>query len=70
MIFINDKNYMYCISLTGDLIKRKKLKNDRAIIIPSIDKNCGLINDFVYLQYMNGKELVMKEMSLPFFNSK
>ena len=68
MIFFYDKNYMYCISLSGDLIKRKKLKNDRVIIFPSIDKNCGLINDFVYLKNMNGKAEFI-EISLPSFNN-
>ena len=68
MIFIYDKNYMYCISLSGDLIKRKRLKEDNVVIIPCIDKNCGLINDFVYLNNMNGR-VEFKEISLPSFNS-
>ena len=65
MIFTYDKNYMYTISLNSDLIKKEKLDNGKIIILPSVDKNCGLVNDCIFVQNLNEKVSLMKEISLP-----
>ena len=49
MIFTYDKNYMYTLTLNGDLIKKEKLKYENVEIYPCIDKNCGLVNDCILI---------------------
>ena len=61
MIFTYDNNYMYTITLNGKLIKREELKSKDIQLFPCIDKNCGLINDIIYIS--NGKN--RKEITLP-----
>ena len=68
MIFAYDKNNMYTMTLNGELIKKKELKNKNIEIFPCIDKNCGLVNDCVFIRDSNEKEdhnKDMKELSLP-----
>ena len=55
MIFTYDKDNMYLFTLNGELINFKKLEKD-IDIYPCIDKNCGLINDFILLKHLNEKE--------------
>ena len=55
MIFAYDKNNMYTISINGDLIKKEKLKNIELEMHPCIDKNCGLISDFIFIENTNDK---------------
>ena len=70
MIFTYDKNCMYTISLNGDLIKKELFKNDFIIVLPCIDKNCGLINDCIFIRSMNDKDFKYKEISLPSLNNQ
>ena len=69
MIFTYDKKmmYMYTITLNGKLIKKKEINIKNNDIIPCIDKNCGIINDFIYFIYKNNEEnkQILKEISLP-----
>ena len=62
MIFTYDKKNFYSLTLNGELIEKKNIKIQFVDIYPCIDKNCGLINDCVYLN-KNGGGLV--EMTLP-----
>ena len=68
MIFTYDKNNMYTISLNGDLIKKENLKGDKMVILPCIDKNCGLVNDCILIRNMNDKDFTYKEISIPSLN--
>ena len=68
MIFAYDKNNMYTMTLNGELIKKQELKNKDIEIFPCIDKNCGLVNDCIFIKNSNEKEdslKNMKELSLP-----
>ena len=56
MIFTYDKDNMYTITLNGELIKKEKIKNNNIEIYPCIDKNCGLINDCIFIKDLNIKE--------------
>ena len=47
MIFFHDSNYLYCVSINGDLIKKKEIKKDTKTF-PCIDKNLGLVVDYVF----------------------
>ena len=66
MIFTYDKNNMYTFTLNGDLIK-KELKTDNIEILPCIDKNCGLINDCIFIMNVKKKDLNdgVEEISFP-----
>ena len=64
MIFAYDKNNMYTFTLNGDLIK-KELKTDTIEILPCIDKNCGLINDCIFIKKNNDINNEMEEISFP-----
>jgi WD40 repeat protein len=63
MIFTYDKKNMYTITLNGDLIKKEELKKENIEIYPCVDKNCGLINDCILIEY--GDNRTKKEISLP-----
>ena len=74
MIFTYDKNNMYVITLNGELIKKRGFNNKNIEIYPCIDKNCGLINDCIFIKDLNKEEKdinkkigigEMKEISLP-----
>ena len=71
MIFTYDKNYMYTISINGEFIKKEELKNNDINLNPCIDKNCGLISDFIFIENINDK--TKKEyfkLSLPSFTKE
>ena len=74
MIFTYDKNYMYSISLNGELIKKEELKNIEIEIHPCIDKNCGLINDFIFIENLKDKDKENKnefiQLSIPLFSKE
>jgi hypothetical protein len=63
MIFTYDNKNMYTITLNGDLIKKEELKKENIEIYPCVDKNCGLINDCILIEYGDNK--IKKEISLP-----
>jgi len=65
MIFTYDINYMYILSLNGELIKKEKL-NENVEIFPCIDKDCGLINDCIFIK----NKLSEDEISLPFLSKE
>jgi hypothetical protein len=71
MIFTYDMNNMYVLSLNGELIKKEKLK-ENVEIYPCIDKDCGLVNDCIFIKNPNDKNLLseepMLEISLPFLS--
>ena len=71
MIFINDKTNMYSLTLNGELIAKKQIENKHLKIYPCIDKNCGLINDCIFIDTKNiGKIEDLKncmQLSFPFF---
>ena len=71
MIFTYDMNNMYVLSLNGELIKKEKLK-ENVEIYPCIDKDCGLVNDCIFIKNSNDKNLLSKEeiISLPFLSSE
>ena len=71
MIFTYDMNNMYVLSLNGELIKKEKLK-ENVEIYPCIDKDCGLVNDCIFIKNPNDKNLLSKEeiISLPFLSSE
>ena len=56
MIFAYDKNNMYSMTLNGELIKKQELKIKNINIYPCIDKNCGLINDFILIDNLSNDE--------------
>ena len=77
MIFTYDKINMYTISLNGELITKEPLINKDVEVYPCVDKNCGLINDCIFIKDSNEnikgktKELndnlkTMNEYTLPF----
>ena len=71
MIFFHDTNYIYILTINGDLInKRENQKN--TTIIPCIDKVLGLSNDSIY-EYIykeENKSVEIHEFDLPSFNHK
>jgi hypothetical protein len=71
MIFTYDMNNMYVLSLNGELIKKEKLK-ENVEIYPCIDKDCGLVNDCIFIKNSNDKNSLSKEeiISLPFLSSE
>ena len=68
MIFTYDKNYMYTISINGELICKEQIK-EKTEIYPSIDKNCGIINDYIIIGKINDIENNNEyfQLSLPLF---
>ena len=73
MIFTYNKDNMYTITLNGVLIKKEELKNKNIEIYPCIDKNCGLINDCIFIKNLNKEEKdsdKMENISLPSFLSE
>ena len=69
MIFAYDINNMYTFTLNGELIK-KELKTDNIEILPCIDKNCGLINDCIFIKKNNDLNNEMEEISFPLLLNK
>jgi WD40 repeat protein len=72
MIFTHDEKNMYVLSLNGELIKVKQIEKSKIDIIPNIDKNCGLVNDSIFIKDISEKQdkandiqNIMKEYSLP-----
>ena len=65
MIFFYDKNYMYVITINGTFIKKKELQNKNIEIYPSIDKNCGIFNDYIYIKNLDKYTNEMIKISLP-----
>ncbi len=53
MIFTYDINNMYTISLNGELIKKEEINGKIIQVHPCIDKNFGLINDCIYIEFEN-----------------
>ena len=72
MVFFNDKDNMYTLTLNGELIKKEKIINKDLKIYPCIDKNCGLINDYIILSADKVKENLSNtiQLSLPFLLQK
>ena len=73
MIFTYDNNNMYAITLNGELIKKEELSNKNIEIYPCIDKNCGLINDCIFIKNLNEEEKYLNKMEkilLPSFSSE
>ena len=64
MIFTYDKDNMYTLSLNGELIKKEEIKDKNIKIYPCIDKNCGLINDYIIIE-KNNKNIEKIKISLP-----
>ena len=69
MLFFHDVNYIYILSINGDLINKKEMQKNKTVI-PCIDKILGLssdsINEFIYLE--EKKSIEMKGFDLPTFN--
>ena len=63
MIFTYDSKNMYTLTINGDLITKQNLENigkeNEIIIIPCIDKDFGIMNDFIYIK-KNQKEEIYK----------
>jgi hypothetical protein len=53
---------MYIISINGDFINKKKFDVKKEIY-PSIDKNLGLFNDYIYIKNLITNEMI--KISLP-----
>ena len=47
MIFFNDINYLYCLSINGELIRKKEIRKNTKTFA-CIDKHFGLIVDSIY----------------------
>ena len=56
MIFTYDINNMYVLTLNGELIKKEEIKSKNVEIIPCVDKNCGLIDDFILMKDLDENE--------------
>ena len=71
MIFSYNKNNMYTFTLNGELIK-KELKTENIEMIPCIDKNCGLINDCIFIRNSKNNDTnnEMEEISFPLLLNK
>ena len=69
MLFFHDINYMYILSINGDLITTKKMEKNKTII-PCIDKGLGLSNDSIYeyIYKVDSKSIEMKQFDLPTLN--
>jgi hypothetical protein len=69
MLFFHDYNYIYILSINGDLINTKKIEKNN-IIIPFIDKGFGLSNDLYYEFFFKDKKkgFEMNQYDLPTFN--
>ena len=69
MLFFHDNNYIYILSINGDLINTKKIEKNN-IIIPFIDKGFGLSNDLYYEFFIKDKKkgFEMNQYDLPTFN--
>ena len=70
MIFAYDTNFtLYILTLNGELINKRELKNKSLEIFPCIDKNFGLINDCIIIERSNSsyKQKLKKEYSFPSF---
>jgi len=69
MLFFHDYNYIYILSINGDLINTKKIEKNN-IIIPFIDKGFGLSNDLYYEFFIKDKKkgFEMNQYDLPTFN--
>ena len=59
MIFCYDINNMYAFTLNGDLIKKEPIRDKDIDLLPSIDKNCGLVQDVIFFKKI--KEGVKEE---------
>ena len=46
MIFFNDSNYLYCLSINGEFITKKEMKKN-VKTFACVDKNLGLMNDTI-----------------------
>ena len=69
MIFFHDSNYIYSLTLNGDLINKKEM-NKNCKIFACIDKNLGLMIDsifeIIFCKDNSGKEKYdIKTLSLP-----
>ena len=70
MLFFYDINYIYILSINGDLINKKEMQKNKTII-PCIDKILGISNDSIY-EYIyddEDKSFAFKEFDLPTFKS-
>jgi WD40 repeat protein len=70
MLFFYDINYIYILSINGDLINKKEIQKNKTII-PCIDKILGISNDSIY-EYIyddEDKSFAFKEFDLPTFKS-
>ena len=68
MLFFHDINYIYILSINGDLINKKEMQKNKTII-PCIDKIFGLTNDsfYEYIYQEENKSIDFKEFDLPTF---
>ena len=70
MIFTYDQYKMYTLTLNGDMIEAKEIENKNINIIPCIDKNFGLISDFIFIEEFksgdNNTKNIIKKIILPF----
>ena len=68
MLFFHDINYIYILSINGDLINKKEIQKNKTII-PQIDKILGLSNDSINeYDYQEEKNFIdMKKFDLPTF---
>ena len=69
MLFFHDVNYIYILSINGDLINKKEMQKNKTVI-PCIDKILGLSSDsiFEFIYQEEKKNIEMKGLDLPTFN--
>ena len=65
MIFINDSNFMYSLTINGELITKKE-KNKNSKLLACIDKNLGLVGDKIFELTTKGtKNINILTVTLP-----
>ena len=78
MIFTYDSEKMHTLTINGDLIKSMELKSfiekkfkrksgHKIEIIPCIDKDFGIMNDFIYINVYINSRLYKKLVELTFW---
>ena len=71
MIFCYGKKNIYLFTLNGELIKTKHIEYNNFNILPSIDKNCGIFNDFIIIEIFDKSgEKQYKEILFPSLSEK
>ena len=69
MIFFHDNNYLYSLTINGDLINKKEMPKNCKIFV-CIDKNLGLMVDSIleiifYIDNNGNEKYDIKTLSLP-----